>query len=117
MWDFDKYKNKVAVISDKGQVISYGELNNRIRKIKDCICDRALVAIVCTNTVPCLVFYLSCIENGMVPLMIPESVLQEHLKKYIDEYRPHYCYIPNGKEVGILDSYECVMQDQGYVLL
>ncbi len=117
MWDFDKYKNKVAVISDKGQVISYGELNNRIRKIKACICDRALVAIVCTNTVPCLVFYLSCIENGMVPLMIPESVLQEHLKKYIDEYRPHYCYIPNGKEVGILDSYECVMQDQGYVLL
>ena len=83
MWDFDKYKNKVAVISDKGQVISYGELNNRIRKIKACICDRALVAIVCTNTVPCLVFYLSCIENGMVPLMIPESVLQEHLKKYI----------------------------------
>lgn len=56
MWDFDKYKNKVAVISDKGQVISYGELNNRIRKIKACICDRALVAIVCTNTVPCLVF-------------------------------------------------------------
>ena len=33
MWDFDKYKNKVAVISDKGQVISYGELNNRIRNI------------------------------------------------------------------------------------
>ena len=45
MWDFDKYKNKVAVISDKGQVISYGELNNRIRKIKACICDRALVAM------------------------------------------------------------------------
>ena len=54
MWDFDKYKNKVAVISDKGQVISYGELNNRIRKKKACICDRALVAIVCTNTVPFL---------------------------------------------------------------
>ena len=30
MWDFDKYKNKVAVISDKGQVISYGYIQEQI---------------------------------------------------------------------------------------
>ena len=109
MWDFDKYKNKVAVISDKGQVISYGELNNRIRKIKACICDRALVAIVCTNTVPCLVFYLSCIENGMVPLMIPESVLQHNLNKSIHLYLPNIVIYQMEKklEFWILMSVSC----------
>ena len=49
MWDFDKYKNKVAVISDKGQVISYGYIQEQIslRQRK-----RILNPVIVSSSVP-----------------------------------------------------------------
>ena len=49
MWDFTKYKNKIALIEDNGIELTYNDLVRDVKDLSNYIGDRCLCFILCEN--------------------------------------------------------------------
>lgn len=92
----DQFGEKIAILQDNGESISYREIVHSldlfIKKIKT---RKALVFIFCTNSKESIIGYLSCLRSGHVPLLIDSSINQNLANQLIDTYRPNYIWAPN----------------------
>lgn len=103
MWDFRRYENRIAVIDDKENQITYGELLALNREFAMCVSenqsleetqDRKLVFIICSNQMGCFIGYTACINHHIVPLMLMENMDKGLLMQLIEQYRPQYIWKP-----------------------
>ena len=82
MWNIIN-QNKMALLDHNGAGISYGQLAEKVGEFGSIIADdssvKPLIINICTNTIPCIVGYISFIENGYTVMMIPDTL---PLKKY-----------------------------------
>ena len=88
--------NNVAVISEEGQVIRYSELQKYLKEIVNKVNKRSLVGIVASNTIGCLLGYISFLYNKHVVFMMPEVINEEKLENYISKYNFNYLWVPSG---------------------
>jgi acyl-coenzyme A synthetase/AMP-(fatty) acid ligase len=94
MWDLNKYKNNIAIISETNQDISYADLEILCNKIASNISYRCLVFCLCKNTIGSLLGYLSFIQNDVVPLLLDSSIDNDLLNNLIKTYKPDYYWLP-----------------------
>ena len=116
MWDFIQYSNKIAAIDDKGNQICYEELLKENKKTADILNGRCLIAIFCTNTIGALTAYTSCINNKIVPLLLPKNLDAELRQQLIEKYKPDYLWIPEDMEKEFTE-YTKKYKSLGYTLL
>lgn len=90
----DKPESTIAIIDNFDQVITYGELCAVCRADKNVISDRAVVFILCRNTVGAVSSYISCVENGAVPLLLSASIDESLLEHLLKAYEPSYIIAP-----------------------
>ena len=69
MFDLKKYKERIAVISDKGEQLTYGELDNQAAKFADAVKDKGLLICLCENRVGSLVGFVGCLEHH-IPIVL-----------------------------------------------
>ncbi len=90
-----KEKNRIAVIDDSGQSISYGDICDFSIEFAKFVPQRSLIFLLSENRIGSLLGYTSCLINKIVPLVISaktEEGLYDHLR---DLYRPAFLWIPN----------------------
>ena len=104
MWDFTKYKNKIALIEDNGIELTYNDLVRDVKDLSNYIGDRCLCFILCENSIGSILGYVTCIQNKIVPLMLNSNIDDELLLKLLEMYKPKYVYLPNGRELPISTS-------------
>lgn len=93
--DIDKKeKNKIAVKDNECNSLTYGELSQKICSYSHLLKPRAIVFILCKNTVGSLVGYLGFIEGNAVPLVLSSKINKELLRSLIEEYLPAYLWVP-----------------------
>lgn len=109
------YKSSTAFVTENG-MWSYEKLYNISENIASVLKKRTLVFISCKNSPASISFYLSCINNNIVPALIDADLDQELLYELIGIYRPQYFWLPNEKRVEF-SSYDEVYSLEGYVLL
>ncbi len=86
--------DRVALIDHLGQEITYNNLKNRTHNFQSLLRTFPSMAImVCRNTVNGIVGYLSFVEMGVVPLLLPSKLPLEKIKRYISVYSPVYLYL------------------------
>ena len=74
MWNFDRYGESLALISENGQRITYTQLGAEARKLAEAIGGRCLVFTLCKNTPASLLGYAGLVENGIVPALLNASM-------------------------------------------
>ena len=114
--DLDKKpKDKVAVVDDSGQSITYGDICTFADEFSTQLPKRTLIFILAENRIGSLLGYTAALSNRIVPLILScktEQGLYENLR---DMYRPEYMWVPEE----MVDSlgYETVFKAWDYVLV
>ena len=120
MWNIIN-QNKMALLDHNGAGISYGQLAEKVSEIGSIIADdssvKPLIINICTNTIPCIVGYISFIENGYTVMMIPDTLPLKKYQEIINNYRPDYIYVPETHilTAHIADNSGCRKKILGYM--
>lgn len=112
----DKHdSNKIALKDNENNSLTYGELAKIIKETSVMVEPRAVVFILCKNTVGSLLGYLSFIEGDAIPLVLSSKIDKSLLSALITEYTPAYLWIPT-EQVNDYE-YHVKYEKYGYSLL
>lgn len=112
----DKHSEEMVALKDnEGNRLTYGELKKEINRFCPNMEKRAVVFLLCKNTVGAMVGYLSFVEHGIVPLLLSSKIDSDLLDELLRTYTPMYLWIPE-EEVGRF-YYESIYHCYGYHLL
>ena len=93
-----KFKNNTALISEKGEYISYLDLLKFSKKIsKNLHNEKKLVFLLGQNNVESIAGYISFVNKGYAVVMIDYRITQILLKKLISIYKPKYIFCEKDK--------------------
>ncbi len=110
-----KQQDKLALIDNEDNRISYGELAGLMNTVGSMVESRSLIFLLCKNTVGSMVGYLGFVERGAVPVTLNAKIDNELLTNLLDIYTPAYVWAP--LEEAARFEYESVYECYGYVLL
>ena len=97
MFDFQKYNDNIAVITDQGEQLTYGELDQRtIVNV-----PRGLVFCLAHNNLDSLLGYITCLQSGLPIVMLDGSKPKELIDALIEIYHPEYIWDGGLKETGL----------------
>lgn len=115
LFNFDRYSDNIAVVSDRNEQLSYSNICDFVSKSSLLLQSRSLAFCLCNNEIGSLLAYLACLENGVVPVMLDASKDLESITKLLDIYKPNYIWAPYSRanEFG----FDCVSSEYGYSLL
>ena len=94
MWNFQKYRNNIAIITEDQKEITYFELEENCQKLADQIHGRCLVFNLCQNNLGSLCGYVGFVQNKIVPIMLQDDIDEELFKNLFELYKPDYIYLP-----------------------
>lgn len=100
MFDLLKYENRTAVITDKGEQMTYAELD-AITRID---VPRGLVFCLCSNTLQSFVGYLTCLQSNLPVVMLDGSKPKEVIDALVEVYHPEYIWDGALKPTGLKGS-------------
>lgn len=113
---FNRYKDKIAFMDDKGNQIKYEEIQKSCEEIQKLIGRRNLIVAFCENSLGSAVGYLAFLNTGNVPILLKADIEKQLRANLLDIYEPQYLYLPTSviEDFGELDM---VWEGYGYQLL
>ena len=97
MFQLERYKDNTAVVTDKEERLTYGELNAETARFAEAITDKGLLFCLCENRLGSFVGYVSCLERHIPIVLLDGSKDFSVLKKLICIYQPEYVWADNDK--------------------
>ena len=94
VWDFDKYKDNIAIQDEDGTMLSYAQLADSGEEVVDSIGKRCLVFSFCENSIGSIVGYTAFVNNAIVPVLLNSHMDRELLGELITKYKPLYLWTP-----------------------
>lgn len=101
MFDLLRYKDNTAVITDKGEQLTYGELNSEAAQFANAITEKGLLFCLCENRLGSLVGYVACMEHHIPIVLLDGSKDISVLQNLITIYQPEYVWISSDKTENI----------------
>lgn len=95
--EIQEFSNKIALINENGETITFSELSKKSDVLVSSIKPRSLVFIMCSNSFESIVGYVGFLRNGIVPVLINQFTDNELLNQLEEQYRPQYLYYPTEK--------------------
>ncbi len=102
MFNLDKFQNNIAVITDKGERLTYSEMKAEANRFAEAIPRNGLLFCLCENSLGSLVGYVSCLEHN-IPIVLLDGFQDIILlKNLIGLYHPEYIWTSTEKigEIG-----------------
>lgn len=97
MFDLKQYSDRIAVITDSGEQLTYNQLDYKTKVNV----PRGLVFCLAKNTIDSLVGYITCLQSGLPIVMLDGSKHKEVMNALIDVYQPEYIWDGGLKETGL----------------
>lgn len=89
-----QHPNQIALIDDRGQQMTYGELTDFINNYPSILPQRSLVFALTRNEVSFVAQLLALIHQGHVPLLLSAELEASLLQKLTCEYQPRALLLP-----------------------
>lgn len=115
MFDLKRYKERIAVISDKGEQLTYSELDAQASKFADAVKDKGLLICLCENRVGSLVGFVGCLEHHIPIVLLDGGKDAGSIKNLVEIYQPEYLWLLENR-MGDYDG-DRVYEYANYVLL
>ena len=102
MFDLLKYKTHTAVITDRGEQLTYGELDAQASRFAKVIEENALVFCLCKNRLGSLLGYVACMEHYIPIVLLDGSKELSILQNLATIYQPEFIWAETEKaeEIG-----------------
>jgi acyl-coenzyme A synthetase/AMP-(fatty) acid ligase len=91
---FERFGDRMAVIDDRGQSITYRELADWSKLLGQKMQRRTLAFCFCENSLGSPIGYLACMNNRVVPLLLDRKIDEQLLEHLLEVYQPLYLYFP-----------------------
>ena len=118
MWDLKRFADAPAVTDDRGEVLTYNELEAACRALYEAVGGRCLVFCLSENRLGSLVGYAGFLQHRVVPAMLKRSLDGELLRSLLDDYRPSFVWLPEEDAAAPLwEGFAPVYGAFGYTLL
>lgn len=85
----------MAVISDNGETMTYGNLNYEVENLGNAIPTKGLVFCLCENILASLIGYVTFINKGIPAVMLDNNKDSDLVRNLIEIYQPEYLWIPD----------------------
>ena len=92
MFDLIRYKTNTAVITDKGERLTYEELAVEAKTFADAVTQRGLLFCLCENKLGSFVGYVACMEHHIPIVLLDGSKDLSVLKNLMEIYQPEYVW-------------------------
>lgn len=92
-----KDSNKVAVIDDSGESLTYGEICRFSKEFGNVLPYRTLIFILSENCNGALLGYISSLDNHIVPLILSNKTEQTLFDSLYKKYQPEYLWLPSSR--------------------
>ena len=116
MWDFKKFKDNIAIVTNDGREITYEELDRLVTNWAEGIEKRKIIACFCRNSLETIICYVGALMNDVVPIMIDDILDVQFKKNIIDSYATEYIWVPK-EENKIWCGYKIIKEYEDYVLM
>lgn len=113
--DLKRFGDSPAVADDKGQCISYRELDEFCARMGACLEGRKLAFSFCENGIASISGYVAFLQNRVVPVLLDRNIERGLRDNLIRLYRPEYLYMP-GEMAGEIEGFQMIFRERGYVL-
>lgn len=90
----DKKRKQPFLINDRGESITYEQLDVFCEKMGAHMEGRTLVFLLCKNTIGSVLGYFSCLRKRTVPLLLDAEMDYDMIHNMIEIYHPDYIYAP-----------------------
>lgn len=107
--------DKIAILDDKGNKVTYKELENRAKDLEKYIEIRGFLFILCDRHIETLEFIYEVLYLNRVPLLLSFDISREFLDNLITVYHPQYIYC--NKSHKIAGRYQQLLEKDNHVLL
>lgn len=120
MWNFDKYRDNIAIKDECGIALSYGELKEESEKLASVIGRRCLVFSLCRNEIGSVMGYVCFLNHGIVPLLLNSQMESRLLENLLSVYHPSYLWVPKEQREQfpamdmVYGAYDYVLLKTGY---
>src|SRR5574344_1473282 len=108
----EKDPQKVAVIDDSGESLTYGDLCNYSKEFAEALSYRTLIFILSENCNGSLLGYISALENHVVPLILSNKTEQTLFDTLYEKYQPEYLWLPTDR-INDFNLKKCVYSTHG----
>lgn len=98
MFDLLKHTDNTAVITDRGERLTYGELDAESEKFANAINGKGLLFCLCENRLGSLVGYVSCMDHHIPIVLLDGSKDISVLQNLMTIYQPEYVWITTDKK-------------------
>lgn len=115
-WELSKYSDNVAIIDESGKETTYAKICETADSIGKVLEKRAVAFVFCENISDCVISYLSCLKNGVVPLLLDRKIDSELAQRLISLYKPRYFFLPKDLEEDFAQG-ETVFELESYKVL
>ncbi|MCR5702217.1 MAG: AMP-binding protein [Lachnospiraceae bacterium] len=112
-----KNRDKIAALSDNGKTITYGELVDISKDIRELIGERNLVFVLCRNTIDSLVGYVAMAASSNVSLLLGAETDDELIEELIRTYSPQYVWEHENCSIEMLGNREVLYSYGEYNLI
>lgn len=116
IWDLEQYKGKIALIDERGDVLSYDSLEAEASVLIEVVKKRCLVFCLCRNEIGSILGYVGFINSGIVPVLLNSHLEEGLLNNLLNTYEPQYLWTPKD-QLEQFSGMECVYQTHNYCLL
>lgn len=97
MFDLIKYKDNIAVLTDRGESLTYYQLDEEVNKFASAMPHAGLVFTLCENVLGSLVGYIACMNKKIPQVLLDGGKDLESVQRLIGIYEPEYIWLPTAR--------------------
>lgn len=112
--DIEKYKDRVALVTDTGGHITYHQLAKDADQLFQGISSRTLIFLVCKNNLESVTGYVGCQRKRIVPVMINDGIARELFMQLIQSYQPQYVYASREFAAKVQAKEKCLQEVKSF---
>ena len=102
MFELSKHKDNLAVVTDRGESLTYGQLGEEAERFAASFPAKGLVFTLCENLLGSFVGYVACMNRHIPQVLLDGSKDLELVQRLISIYQPEYVWLPTKRisEIG-----------------
>lgn len=93
IFDLKKFADKTAVITDRGERLTYEELKTQSDKFAEAVKEKGLLICLCENRLGSLVGYVGCLEHQIPIVLLDGGKESSSIKNLVEIYQPEYIWL------------------------
>lgn len=110
LWNFEKYAERTAVVTEDGREFRYAELDLLRQKLALHIKSRTLTVLLADNDLGSLIGYITCLSCDSVPILLPAEKENPKIQEMITRYHPEYIWLSETMSEEVLGETEYTYQ-------